>query len=68
MQLKPLIVTLAVGLTLATGGCVVHFPLADNSPSLQSTDESSSTASTSKDATAPNTNNPIKGNSANQPE
>ena len=68
MKLKPLVATFAVLLTISTGGCVVHFPLADNGPSLQSSDESPSTSSMSQVPTEPNNNNPIKGNSADTPE
>ena len=69
MQLKPLIATFALLATMSTGGCVVKFPLADNSPSLQgSSDESPSTADMSVAPTEPNTKNPIKGNTADTPE
>ena len=68
MKLKPLVATFAVLLTMSTGGCVVHFPLADNGPSLQSSDDSQSTSSKSQDPIEPNTQNPIKGNSADTPD
>jgi len=69
MQLKPLIATFAVLATLSTGGCVVKFPLSDNGPTLQgSSDESNSTSDMSGDSTEPNTNNPVKGNTADTPQ
>ena len=68
MKLKPLIATLALFVTMTTGGCVVHFPLAENGPSLQGSNEPPSTADTSQVPAEPNTNNPIKGNTADAPE
>jgi hypothetical protein len=69
MQLKPLIATFALLVTMSTGGCVVKFPLADNGPSLQSSsDESNSTSDMSGDSTEPNTNNTVKGNTADTPQ
>ena len=68
MKLKLLVIPLAVLLT--TGGCTVHFPLADNGPSLQSTDNTPSSDSTSMRLapTEPDTRNPVKGGSPDTPE
>jgi len=71
MKLKLLVATLTVLLT--TSGCVVHFPLADNSPSLQSFSDSQFSHSTSSTAgmglapTEANNNDPVKGNTADSP-
>lgn len=72
MKLKPLIATIAVLLT--TSGCVVHFPLADNGPSLQSSSDSQTTPSTSPTAsmgltpTGANDSDPVKGHTADSPD
>jgi hypothetical protein len=66
MQLKLLVAAFTVLLT--TGGCTVHFPLADNGPTLQNTDDSTSAASMRLAPTEPDTRNPIKGNSSDTPD
>jgi hypothetical protein len=67
MKLKLLIV--AIPLLLPVVGCTVHFPLEDNSPTLSSADDSPSTAGTLSAApTAPDTHDPIKGNTADTPD
>ncbi|HMA52341.1 MAG TPA: hypothetical protein VKP60_21425 [Magnetospirillaceae bacterium] len=68
MRLKLLI--LAIPLVLPLGGCVVHFPLGENGPSLASQeDTSSSDAGTLAQApTEPNTHAVVNGNSANTPD
>jgi hypothetical protein len=67
MRLKLLVA--AIPLMLALGGCVVHFPLQENSPSLAGQDEStSSSANMGMAPTEPNTHDPIKGNSTNTPD
>ncbi|GEM_PF-7129077 len=67
MRLKLLAVT--IPLLLVLGGCTVHFPLADNGPSLTSQDES---APSSNDmgyvSTAPDTHELGRGNSAPTPD
>jgi hypothetical protein len=58
MRLKLLLA--AIPLVLATGGCVVHFPLADNTPSLASQEDSpASTSSMSSQPTEPDTRSPV---------
>lgn len=66
MKLKLLVATLTVLLT--TGGCTVHFPLADNGPTLRYTDDSTSASSMRLAPTEPDTANPVKGNSADTPD
>lgn len=66
MKLNLLVATLTVLLT--TGGCTVHFPLADNGPTLQSFDDSQSTASMRLAPTEPDNRNPVKGNSSDTPD
>ena len=73
MRLKLLI--LAIPLLLPLGGCVVHFPLGENSPSLASQEDSSQGAgggSSGDDMslapTEPNTHGVSNGNSANTPD
>lgn len=66
MKLKLLVATLTVLLT--TGGCTVHFPLADNGPTLQSSDNSQSTANMRLAPTEPDNRNPVKGNSSDTPD
>ena len=67
MRLKLLVA--AIPLVLALGGCVVHFPLQENGPSLASQDESpSSSSSMGLAPTEPNTHDPVKGNSTSTPD
>ena len=68
MRLKLLII--ALPLMLPLGGCVIHFPLSDNVPSLASQEDSSpNEASTMALApTEPNTHGGVNGNSANTPD
>lgn len=68
MRLKLLI--LAIPLLLPLGGCVVHFPLGENSPSLASQQDSSSPSAESmgQAPTEPSTNKVVNGNSANTPD
>ena len=67
MRLKLLVV--AIPLMLALGGCTVHFPLADNGPSLSSQDDSSpSSGNMSYAPTEPNTHDGARGNSTPTPD
>ena len=68
MRLKLLI--LAIPLLLPLGGCVVHFPLTENSPSLASQEDSSepSTESMAQAPTEPSTHTVVNGNSPNTPD
>jgi hypothetical protein len=67
MRLKLLVA--AIPVILALGGCVVHFPLQDNGPSLAGQDESLSSSNAMGLApTEPNTHDPIKGNSTSTPD
>jgi hypothetical protein len=68
MRLKLLI--LAIPLLLPLGGCVVHFPLGENSPSLASQEESPSpSAETMGQAPTEPSNHAVgNGNSANTPD
>ena len=65
MNLKLLIV---LGMTaLTAGGCTIHFPLSENQPSLTSQSDSDSAAEAKNQSsapTAPNTIDPVKGNTA----
>jgi len=65
MNLKLLVAIFAMVMT--TSGCVVHFPLADNVPSLNN-NESSSVGNMSVAPTEPNTRDPVKGNSSDTPD
>jgi len=67
MRLKLLVI--AIPLLLPLGGCVVHFPLGENGPSLASQEESSpSSGDMSQAPTEPNTHGVATGNSANTPD
>jgi hypothetical protein len=66
MKLKLLVATLTVLLT--TGGCTVHFPLADNGPTLQSSDDSQSASNLRLAPTEPDNRNPVKGNVSDSPD
>lgn len=67
MRLKLLVAT--IPLILALGGCVVHFPLQDNGPSLASQEGFfSSSSSMGLASTEPDTHDPIKGNSTSTPD
>ena len=66
MQLKLLVATLTVLSTL--GGCSVHFPLADNGPTLWNSSDSTSTTDMRLAPTEPDNRNPVKGNSADAPD
>lgn len=68
MRLKLLI--LAIPLVLPLGGCVVHFPLGENEPSLASQEDTSSSSdgSMALAPTEPNTHGVVNGNSANTPD
>ena len=67
MKLKLLVV--AIPLMLAAGGCTVHFPLSDNSPSLASQDDmSSSSGSRATAPTEPDTHDLSRGNTATTPD
>jgi len=66
MKLKLPVVPVVV--LLMTSGCVVHFPLADNVPSLQSSSDSTPTGDMGLAPTEPNTRDPVKGNSADNPD
>ena len=63
MRLKLLI--LAIPLLLPLGGCVVHFPLGENEPSLASQED---TAPSDAGAIEPSTHAVVNGNSANTPD
>ena len=52
---------------LAAGGCTIHFPLSENVPTLTSQEDSTSAGEASNMSsapTAPNTIDPVKGNTA----
>ena len=52
---------------LTASGCTIHFPLSENQPSLTSQSDSDAAAETSNMSvapTAPNTIDPVKGNTA----
>jgi len=70
MRLKLLIV--AIPLILSLGGCVVHFPLSENRPSLASQEDSSSGGGGNSDMslapTEPSTHKIVNGNSASTPD
>jgi len=67
MRLKLLVV--AIPLAVALGACTVHFPLADNIPSLTSRENSySSTSDMGYAPTEPNSSELGHGNSAPTPD
>ncbi len=67
MRLKLLVAT--IPLLLSLGGCVVHFPLADNGPSLASQEEEGATVGPmNRQSTEPDTHDLAKGNRANTPD
>ena len=67
MRLKLLVV--AIPLALALGACTVHFPLADNFPSLTSRERSyTSTSDMGYAATEPDSRALGRGNSAPTPD
>jgi hypothetical protein len=67
MRLKLLI--LAIPLISPLGGCVVHFPLGENSPSLASQEApSASSGDISQAPSEPNNHAAATGNSANTPD
>jgi len=66
MKLMLLVATLSVLLT--TAGCTVHFPLADNGPTLTNNDDSTSATSMRLAPNEPDNRNPVKGNSSDTPE
>ena len=66
MRLKLLVVT--IPLMLLAGGCTVHFPLADNGPSLSSQDESGGSGNLGLAPTEPNPRDLERGNSAPTPD
>ena len=67
MRLKLLVA--AIPLMLSLGGCTVHFPLADNGPSLSSQDGPSDSGSNLGLApTEPNPRDLARGNSAATPD
>jgi len=67
MRLKLLII--AIPLMLPLGGCVIHFPLGENSPSLASQEEPSpSSGDIFQAPSEPNSHAAASGNSANTPD
>ena len=66
MRLKLLLA--AVPLMMSLGGCTVHFPLADNGPSLSSQDSPSDSGNLGLAPTEPNPRDLSRGNSAATPD